>query len=42
MGSEGTVPLILEFETREESVFLRFDHFTSGVYTSLPTEEGDE
>jgi hypothetical protein len=39
-GSEGTVPLILDFGTREESVFSRFDIFTSGVYGTVPTEGG--
>jgi hypothetical protein len=42
MGSEGTVPLTLEFGRRENSVFPRFDHFNSGVYTPAPIEEGAE
>jgi len=38
MGSEGTVPHILDFGTREKSIFSFFDLFTPGVYATVPTE----
>jgi hypothetical protein len=40
MGSEGTVPLILDFGTREKSILSRFDLFTSDVYVTVPSEKG--
>jgi hypothetical protein len=39
MGSEGTVPPILDFGTREKLILSRFDLFTSGVYATVPTEQ---
>ena len=38
MGSEGRVPHILEFGTREKSIFSSFGLFTSGVYATVPTQ----